>query len=150
MPPLGLVWAFAGSRHGSPWAVGPVVRAVLSSGGFVRVGCARGVDAAVRSVAPHACVLYAAHFSGPVAARLASRTRSVVSGAQVLAVFPPKNVALGPGSALAVSVAVACGLPVWVAGLALPPGLPSGFVSCVVAGVPGFSRVPIAAQSRLF
>jgi hypothetical protein len=34
--------AFAGSRHGSLFPVAPVVSAVLSSGGSVRVGCAAG------------------------------------------------------------------------------------------------------------
>jgi hypothetical protein len=47
--PLGGAVAFYGSRHGSPFPVSLVVAAVLSAGGSVRVGCAPGVDAAVRS-----------------------------------------------------------------------------------------------------
>lgn len=50
--PLSGVVAFAGSRYGSPFPVAPVVSTVLSSGGFVRVGCVAGVDAAVRSCCP--------------------------------------------------------------------------------------------------
>ena len=102
MLPLGGVVAFAGSRHGSPWAAGPVVRAVLSAGGSVRVGCARGVDSVVREAAPCAVVVAANAFAGPVRVQLVQRTRAVVLGAQALAVFPPASGLLGPGSSLAV------------------------------------------------
>ncbi len=100
------------------WAfpVAPVVSAVLSSGGSVRVGCAPGVDAAVRSCCPSAVVLRASAFPGPPRARLAARTRAVVSGASALCVFPPVSGLLGPGSSLAVRSALAAGLPVWCAG----------------------------------
>lgn len=72
--PLGGAVAFCGSRHGSPFPVPPVLAAVLSAGGSVRVGCAPGVDAAVRSCCPSAVVMRASSFPGPPRARLAART----------------------------------------------------------------------------
>jgi hypothetical protein len=149
MLPLTGIVAFAGSRHGSPWAAGLVVRAVLSAGGSVRVGCARGVDSVVRDAAPCAVVLAASGFSGPMRVALAARTRVVVSGAQALAVFPPLSGVLGPGSSLAVRVAVAALLPVWVAGVVVPSGFGVVWVPCVVAGVPGFLHAP-PLQPSLF
>ena len=76
--PLGGAVAFCGSRHGSPFPVSPIVAAVLSSGGSTRVGCAPGVDAAVRSCCPSAVVFWASSFSG------SPRTRAVVAGASAL------------------------------------------------------------------
>jgi hypothetical protein len=149
MLPLSGIVAFAGSRHGSPWAAGPVVRAVLLAGGSVRVGCARGVDSVVRDAAPCAVVVAASGFSGPMRVALAARTRVVVSGAQALAVFPPVGGLLGPGSSLAVRVAVAALLPVWVAGVVVPSGFGVVWVACVVAGVPGFLHV-LPLQPTLF
>jgi hypothetical protein len=64
MLPLSGVVAFAGSRYGSPFPVLPVVSAVLEAGGSIRVGCAHGVDAAVRAVAPNAVTLEAKNFPG--------------------------------------------------------------------------------------
>lgn len=145
MLPLGGIVAFAGSRHGSPWAAGPVVRAVLSAGGSVQVGCARGVDSVVREAAPCAVVVAANAF----AVQLVQRTRAVVLGAQALAVFPPASGLLGPGSSLAVRIAVAALLLVWVAGLVVPSGFGVTWVACVVAGVPGFLYAP-ALQAPLF
>lgn len=114
--PLSGVVAFAGSRHGSPFPVAPVVSAVLAAGGSVRVGCAPGVDAAVRSYCPSAVVLRASSFSGPPRARLAARTRAVVAGADALVVLPPAGGTLGPGSSLAGREALRRGLSVWCAG----------------------------------
>jgi hypothetical protein len=114
--PLSGPVAFAGSWHGSPFPVAPVVRAVLSSGGSVRVGCAAGVDAIVRSCCPSAIVVRASSFSGPPRVRLAARTSAVVSGASALCVFPPVGGSLGPGSCLAVREALRRDLPVWCAG----------------------------------
>lgn len=141
--PLGGAVAFAGSRYGSPFPVAPVVSAVLSAGGSVRVGCATGVDAAVRSRCPSAVVLRASSFSGPLRARLAARTRAVVAGASALCVFPPAGGALGPGSALAVREALRNGLPVWCAGPRHSIGV---FWSPLrLAGVPGFVCLPSPA-----
>ncbi len=140
--------AFAGSRYGSPWAVAPVVAAVLSAGGSVRVGCARGVDLSVRVAAGASAVVVAASAWSylPPRVALSVRTRAVVSGASALVVFPPVSGVLGPGSALALSTALELGLPVWVAGSARPAG--SGWSPLALAGVPGFECVP--AQPCLF
>ncbi|WP_234555278.1 hypothetical protein [Thermus caliditerrae] len=150
------VVAFAGSRHGSPWPVAPVVRLVLASGGAVRVGDQRGVDAAVRAACPSAVVVRASWFPGPPAAQLHQRTRAVVLGhpgmglppASALLVFPPAGgaPALGPGSSLALRLAVGAGLPVWVAGDPRPSG--PGWAPLSLAGVPGWVLYPV--QSTLF
>ncbi len=132
--------AFAGSRHGSPSPVAPVVAAVLSAGGSVRVGCAPGVDAAVRSCCPSAVVLRASSFPGPPRARLAARTRAVVAGASDLVVFPPASGRLGPGSSLAVREALRRGLPVWCAG-SRPP-VPAPWSPLRLSSVPGFACLP--------
>jgi hypothetical protein len=87
--PLSAVVAFAGSRHGSPFPMAPVVSAVLSSGGSVHVGCAPGVDAAVRKCCLSAAVVRVSSYPGPPLARLAARTRVVVAEASALCVFPP-------------------------------------------------------------
>ena len=140
MLPISGVVAFAGSRHGSPFPVAPVVSAVLAAGGVVRVGCARGVDAAVRAVAPSAVTLEAKNFPGVAANQLAARTRVVVSGAQALALFPPGSGVLGPGSTLALECALKASIPVWVAGHCAPS--PAWSVLDLV-GVPGwFLGVP--------
>lgn len=141
--PLGGAVAFAGSRSGSPFPVSPVVSAVLSAGGSVRVGCAPGVDAAVRAACPSAAVLRAASFPGPPRVRLAARTRAVVAGASSLVVFPPAGGILGPGTSLAVCEALQRGLPVWSAGP--QPSVPADWASLRLAGVPGF--VCLAALS---
>ncbi len=124
------------------WAfpVAPVVSAVLSSGGSVRVGCAPGVDAAVRSCCPAAVVLRASSFSGPPRARLATRTRAVVAEASALCVFPPAGGCLGPGSSLAVRCALSSGLPVWCAGPR--PSVPASWLPLRLAGLPGWVCLP--------
>lgn len=150
MAPLSLAGpvAFAGSRFGSPFPVAPAVGAVLAAGGVVRVGCARGVDRAVRAAAgPAALVVSASAWSAlPPAAALAARTRAVVAGAGALLVFPPASGVLGPGSALALACALERGLPVWAAGPRCPAG--RGWVPSPLAGVAGFLRPP--AQPALF
>ena len=138
--PLSGPVAFAGSRHGSPFPVAPVVRAVLSSGGSVRVGCAAGVDAVVRSCCPSATVVRASSFSGPPRVPLAARTSAVVSGASALCVFPPAGGSLGPGSSLAVREALRRDLPVWCAGP--QPSIPAPWLHLRLAGVPGFVCFP--------
>jgi len=146
LPLSGLV-AIAGSRRGSPWPVAPVVALVLASGGAVRVGDQRGVDWAVRQACPSALVVRASQFPGPPKAQLAQRTRAVVLGhpalglppASCLLVFPPEGgaPALGPGSSLALRLALEAGLPVWVAGEPRPSG--AGWVPLALAGVPGWA-----------
>ena len=138
--PLSGVVAFAGSRHGSPFPVPPVVSAVLTAGGSVRVGCASGVDAAVRACCPSADIVRASAFPGPPRARLAARTRAVVAGASALVVFPPAGGSLGPGSSLAVRCALFSGLPVWCAGPL--PSVPAPWSPLRLAGVPGFAWLP--------
>jgi hypothetical protein len=138
--PLSGVVAFSGSRHGSPFRVKPVVSAVLSSGGSVHVGCAAGVDAAVRSCCPSAVVVRASPFPGPPRVRLAARTRAVVAEASALCVFPPADGSLGPGSLLALRCAFSTGLPVWCAGPR--PSLPVPWSPLRLAGVTGFVWLP--------
>ena len=140
MLPLAGVVAFAGSRHGSPFPVLPVVSAVLEAGGSIRVGCACGVDAAVRAVAPNAVMLEAQNFPGVAAVQLAARTRAVVSGAHALVLFPPVSGVFGPGSTLALEYALKASIPVWVAGDRAPS---SAWSVLDLAGVPGwFLGVP--------
>jgi hypothetical protein len=143
--PLSGVVAFAGSRHGFPFPVAPVVSAVLSSGGTVRVGCAPGVDAAVRSCCPSAMVVRASSFPGPPGARFAARTRAVVAGASALCVFPPAGGSLG--SSLAVREALRRGLPVWCAGPR--PSAPTSWSSLRLAGIPGFVCLPAPVLFQL-
>jgi hypothetical protein len=138
--PLSGVVAFAGSRHGSPFPVAPVVSAVLPSGGSVRVGCAAGVDAAVRSCCSSAVVVRASSFSGPPGARLAARTCAVVAEASALCVFPPAGGSLGPGSALAIRCALSAGISVWCAGRR--PSVLAPWSPLRLGGVPGFVCLP--------
>lgn len=138
--PLSVTVAFCGSRHGSVWPVSLVVSAALSAGGSVRVGCAPGVDAVVRSCCPSAAVVRASSFSGPPRARLAARTHSMVAGSSALCVFPLAGGSLGPGSTLAVREAFRRGLPVWYAGPR--PSVPAPWSHLRLAGVPGFACLP--------
>ncbi|WP_460388829.1 hypothetical protein [Thermus thalpophilus] len=132
----------------------PVVRLVVAAGGTVRVGDQRGVDAAVRAACPSAVVVRVSQFAGPPAARLHQRTRAVVLGhpglglppASALVVFPPVGGALGPGSSLALRLAMGAGLPVWVAGDPRPSG--PGWAPLSLSGVPGWVLYPV--QSRIF
>ena len=137
--------AVAGSRRGSPWSPAPVLALVRAAGGRVRVGDAAGVDAAVRALCPDARVLSARAFPGPPRAALARRTRAVVLGpppADLLLVFPPAGgaPALGPGSSLALRLALEAGLPAWVAGEPRPPG--ALWRPLALAGVPGWVHPP--------
>ena len=137
--PLGGVVAFAGSRYGSPFGVPAVVSGTLAAGGFVRVGCARGVDACVRGFVPCSSlvVVSVSDFSHlPIRAALASRTQAVVSGSQCLLAFPLSNGVLGKGTAIAVNTALKLGLPVWVAGPVCPVGF--GWKSSGLFGVSGW------------
>jgi hypothetical protein len=138
--PLSGVVAFSGSRHGSPFPVEPIISAVLSSGGSVRVGCAAGVDAAVCSCCPSVAVVRVSSYPGPPLARLAARTRVVVAEASALCVFPPAGGSLGPGSSLALRCAISARLPVWYAGPR--PSVPAPWSPLCLAGVPGFVCLP--------
>ena len=147
--PLGGIVAFAGSRYGSPFGVSSVVAGVLAAGGFVRVGCARGVDQCVRGFvpSPRLVVVSASEFSHlPFRAALVVRTRAVVSGASCLLAFPSACGVLGKGTGLAVSVAIELSLPVWVAGPVCPSGI--GWKSCELFGVGGWLCMPL--QTSLF
>ena len=117
-----------------------MVAAVLCAGGSVHVGCAPGVDSAVRSCCPSAVVLRASSFPGSLRARLAARTRAVVAGASALAVFPPADSSLGPGSSLAVREALRRDLPVWCAGPRA--SVSTSWSPLRLAGVPGFVCLP--------
>ncbi len=142
--PLGGIVAFAGSRHGSPFGVPAVVTGVLAAGGFVRVGCARGVDACVHSLVPTSqleVVSISDYSHLPIQVALATRTRAVVSGSQCLLAFPTVGGALGKGTGLAVSMALELYLPVWVAGPVCPIGI--GWKSCELFGVVGWLCIPL-------
>ena len=147
--PLGGTAAFAGSRHGSPFGVPAVVSGVLAAGGFVRVGCARGVDACVRSLVPTSqleVVSISDYSHLPTRVALATRTKAVVSGAQCLLAFPPVGGVLGKGTELAISTALELSLPVWFAGPICPVGL--GWKSLELFGVDGWLYMP--SQPSLF
>lgn len=113
--PLSAVVAFAGSRYGSAYPVAPVVAAVLAAGGSIRVGCAKGVDQAVRQADPTAHIIQAKTF-GYGKYSFAKRTKVVVSQANALILYPPETNNLGLGSTLALNTALALNLPIWQAG----------------------------------
>ncbi len=153
--------AVVGSRHGSPFPVARFARAVVAAGGSVVSGCASGVDAAALS-AVSGVVSVAAGSALPASgsvrlvaasrqpAALGQRTSCVVAAACAVAVFPPASGEFGPGSLLALRLALRAGLPVFAAGRAAPP-LGSGWVAATVAGVSGWLRPsPAAAQASLF
>ena len=139
--PLSGVVAFAGSRHGSPFSVAPVVSAILSVGGSVRVGCASGVDAAVRLLLSLGCGA-----PGFIVLRAAA--------------CPPRRPA--PARWSPVLLPCACFLqraapwvtaPRWRSGVLCPPDFRPGCAGCRpsvsaswsplrLAGVPGFVCLP--------
>lgn len=151
--------AVVGSRHGSPYGVAQFAAAVVQAGGHVLTGCASGVDRAAACAAaaagarvtrvpalgawptraPASRVVVAADHTPPA---LATRTRLVVQHAAAVAVFPPAGGAgaLGPGSLLALRLAVRRGVPVFVAGPVAPAGV--GWSAAAVAGVAGWLRLP--------
>ena len=141
---LGGIVAFAGSRYGSPFGVPAVISGVLAAGGSVRVGCARGVDACVRSLVPASrlAVISVSDFSHlSIRAALASRTCAVVSSSQCVLAFPAASGVLGKGTGLAVTTALKFGLPVWVAGPICPIGI--GWKSQELFGVSGWLCMPL-------
>ena len=141
--PLSGKVAFAGSRHGSPYPVEPVVSSVLAAGGSIRVGCAKGVDQAVRASYPLATVLYASSF-GVGKWSFAARTRALVSASTALCLFPPDSGILGPGSSLALTTAIKHNLPIFCAGI---KPTQADWQPYMLAGVAGFVLLP---QSKLF
>ena len=152
--------AIVGSRHGSPYGVAQFATAVIRAGGHVLTGCAAGVDRCAASAAAAAGArvtrvpALGAWPSRPVASRvvvaadqspaaLATRTRCVITAAAAVAVFPPAGGALGPGSALALRLALSRGVPVFVAGPLAPAR--SGWAAATVAGVAGWLHLPAPA-----
>ncbi|MEP0546406.1 MAG: hypothetical protein ABJF88_05700 [Rhodothermales bacterium] len=141
---------FSGSRSASPVCLA-ACRAVLPLvGGAVHVGCAPGLDAAVRSACPSASVLSAVSFGGAggfgrgaFAARSVALVRAVAAAGQgavppsVWVSFPgcacPAGLApcpspsrcfsgLGSGSWASLAFAAGLGLPCLVF---VPPGVPA-------------------------
>ena len=121
-----------------------VISGVLAAGGFVRVGCARGVDACVREIVPSSrlAVVSVSDYSHlPIRVALTTRTHSVVSGSQCLLAFPLSSGVLGKGTAIAVSTALELSLPVWVAGPVCPVGF--GWKSLELFGTAGWLCMPL-------
>ncbi|WP_295814401.1 hypothetical protein [uncultured Deinococcus sp.] len=122
--PLGGAVAIVGSRHGSPYGVAAFAQFVICGGGQVITGCAPGVDhaaaaaagAAMQAAHAHPASLQIVRAQGGQAWALARRTHDVVRRAVCVAIFPPAGGVLGPGSALALRLAQARGLAVFVAG----------------------------------
>jgi hypothetical protein len=142
--PLSAAVAVVGSRHGSPFGVAQFAAAVIQSGGSVITGCAPGVDSAAVAAAAAAGRPASVFRSASFAPRdLATRTRLVIHAAAAVAVFPPASGELGPGSALALRLALARRVPVFVAGAVAPA---VGWQPVTVAGVRGWASVS-AVQS---
>lgn len=137
--------AVVGSRYGSPFGPGAFALAVVRAGGQVVTGCAAGVDsAAAAAVAGHVRVIRA---ESPAAWALAKRTGQVVAAAAAVAVFPPASGVPGKGSALALRLALARGVPVFVAGPVSPAG--AGWSAATVGGCAGWLHVAPPAMPRL-
>ncbi len=149
--------AFSGSRSVVPPVLAPVL-SLVSPRAFVAVGCASGVDAAVRSGLEGACVFRAASFSasshrndGGWSARLALRSAAVVRAGSgrspsLVVVFPssvcPRGLAPSPvvsacfagfGSGSWASAAFAAGLGVPLLVFA-PLGVPAWGFAALGAG----------------
>lgn len=144
--PLACIVAIAGSRYGSPYPIAPVVNAIHQAGGSIRVGCAKGVDQAVRKLDP-SCMVVSVHGYLPAkySAALALRTRAVIEKAHSLILYPPASNSLGPGSYLALSTAIEHTLPVFCAGI---KPTKANWQPYMLAGVSGFVLVP--QQNTLF
>jgi hypothetical protein len=166
--PLNTVCAVVGSRHGSPYGVAQFAAAVIGSGGHVITGCASGVDMAAASAAATAGAVvtrvpalgaWGGRFAasrvvvaaGRTSTDLATRTRLVVQSSAAVAVFPPAGGTgnLGPGSVLALRLALGRRLPMFYAGPHAPPA--AGFHPAIVGGVSGWVRpAPGASVQSLF
>jgi len=137
---------------------GRVAAAVSSlSPAFLAVGCASGVDAAVRAAVPGACVFSASRFRGSRGSALARRSVALVlrlarRPAPCLVVFPGRScpvglfpsvswrrcLGFGSGSWLAAAVAVGRGVPVFVFLGSAPPPSGRGWGFVPVPGRPGW------------
>lgn len=165
--------AFVGSRRVSPVrAVSLAVFAVEAAGFRVATGCARGVDAVVRSAAAAPAVFAVAsgrwgRGRGAFAARSVALVRAAVaSGGGALVAFPagPCPAGVSParswrsgsppsGSWSAVALAVGLGLPVFVGSVgAAAPSLPGwGPWRRVAAGAfAGLWALAVPVASPLF
>ena len=80
--------------------------------------------------------------------QLATRTLCVILAAAAVAValFPAENQAPGPGSRLALRLALGAGLPVFVAG-SVVPGPASRWSPALVGGVSGWACPPVRQPS---
>ncbi|MEG4327904.1 hypothetical protein [Microcoleus sp. herbarium5] len=153
---------FSGSRSFVPYSV-ELVAAAVPAGASVFVGCARGVDAAVRGFCPGARVFSASSFGvgrGSFAARSVAVVRAVQSAGGVWVSFPsgscPPGLApsasssrafsgSGSGSWASLAFAAGLGLPclVWC----FAPPVVWGFVS--VGGGWWFRSAPVPAGVQL-
>jgi hypothetical protein len=152
------VVGFSGSRSAVPPVLASCCAAVPSSS-VVLVGCAGGVDAAVRGAFPGAAV-FSVEFSGrgAFAARSSAFVRSLVSRGGVLFSFPsgacPAGLvpssswrsAGGSGSWGSLALAIGLGVPCFVF---CPAGVPSGWGFEPLGGG-WFQSVPVGDQLSLF
>ena len=157
------VVGFSGSRAPSPASLSAVGVALsrVSASAAVLVGCAAGVDRAVRQSCPRAAVFSASQFGsgrGSFAARSVAFVRSLASAGGCLVSFPsgacpaavlpsarPAACFCGAGSGSWASAAFAAGLGVPV--LLFAPAVPAwGFVSL---GRGWWLLLPAAVQSSL-
>jgi hypothetical protein len=152
---------FSGSRSVVPPCL-PVVVSALPAGVPVLVGCAAGVDAAVRGLCPSASVFRVVGSGrGAFAARSVVFVRAVAAAGGVLVSFPAGACPVGllpsvsasrafcgtgSGSWASLSLAVGLGVPCVVFSAA---GVPSGW-GFVAVGDGWFSFVPAIAQLGLF
>jgi hypothetical protein len=132
--------AFSGSRNGCPET--PLKQAIarIRPGAEVSVGCARGVDAQVRELVPHANVFRASDYPGKtVSVQLASRSAAMVEHIETLngglIAFPMKECpsmvepcrawkyAGGSGTWGTIALAVGLGVPtiIWLPPAIAPP-----------------------------
>jgi hypothetical protein len=122
-----------------------MVKAIHQAGGSIRVGCAKGVDQKVASLDPNCRVISVHGYTqANYAAALALRTRGVVEEAKALILYPPATQTLGPGSYLALSIAIEHNLPVFCAGI--QPSK-ANWQPFTLASIAGYLLLP---QSRLF
>jgi hypothetical protein len=149
---------FSGSRSSVP-PVLPLCCAAVPSSSVVLVGCAAGVDRAVRGAFPGA-VVFSVEFSGrgAFAARSSAFVRSLVSRGGVLFSFPsgacPAGLspssswrsAGGSGSWGSLALAIGLGVPCFVFS---PAGVPSGW-GFVPLGGGWFQSAPVGDQLSLF
>lgn len=158
-------FGFSGSRSLSGVSLAALRAAcgAVPAPASVFVGCASGVDAAVRSAFPSAVVFSVASGSfgsgrGAFAARSVAVVRAVAAAGGLWVSFPSSSCpagllpsasssrcfcGAGSGSWASLAFAVGLGVPAVVF---CPAGVPSGWGFSPVSGAPGwFSFVPVAA-----